>query len=240
MVGAPANFYPVVSNIEKIDTNGSLVDACIRLWAIADFLIMKDLEEKAVALLQKYCDEKVEQLCVVECYGTAMFLAPDGRSYETVLTQLFRGVETAYTKYPHSMPCQQVLVGFFHKTRATVFGSPEFHRCMSKASLKFSHELFMTTIGGRASNWSSNDSEFKTLRRNGTCTRCNNVFEAQGHGWVVDPSMRHGLFGNDWALTVDWCCISCSQKQGFEDVSLEEKKLLSIQNGLNGKGEKSK
>lgn len=226
-----------------IDTNDSLVDACVRLWAIADFLLMKELEKEAVDILKRYCADKAKQMCVMDhaVYETnAMFFAPDGVSYEALLAQLFCGIETAYSNYPHSVPCQQVLVDFFHRTRAFVFSSRKFHCCLYKASRQFSHELFMATIGGRESEWYIGDSEYNCLERKGNCTRCNDGIEKHISDWVVDPSMRHGRLRNGWGLNVRWHCIPCSRKTGFGAVSSEEEKLLRIQNAPNANTEQTR
>lgn len=148
-----------------------MADACIRLWVIADFLALKELQDDAVAILQEHCDEKAKLLCLFEC-GWRMFSSLDSGGYEALLAQMFCGVKTAYTHHPHSVPCQQVLVSFFHNTRAFAFGTKGFYTAMSNAPLQFSHDLFMATIGGGAGMVSAEKSEYRHPQQGGNCTGC--------------------------------------------------------------------
>lgn len=213
-----------VVNIEKLDTNDSLVDACVRLWVIADFLVLEILQNEAVNNLQKYCDEKMKARCVVVRSGdsnskwTSTF-----PNYQIFLSQLFRGVETAYTQYPHSVPCQQVLIDFFYAARNVVFGTAGFTQAMSKAPLQFSHELFMATIEGRVSKWGPCEkmSDFRHWKRSGNCTSCEAPAVKDCKSYLVDPTMS-GLSVTDRAMDVAWRCTACFEKHGFERVLVDE------------------
>lgn len=209
---------PVV-NIEKLDTNDSVADACVRLWAIADFLILKELKDEAIKILETYCDEKMKMICPIR--ENKPF--SNSRNCDVLLLQLFRGVETAYTQYPHSVPCQQALVNFFHGIRALVFAKQSFFRAMSKAPLQFSHELFMATIGGRESRWTLEKlSDFKSVVRTGDCTCCKDNLDNHPRSFVVDPSMSE-LSKAERSHKVRWRCDSCFEKHGFERYRVDDK-----------------
>lgn len=220
--GTFANFCPVANNIEKLNTNDSVIDACVRLWVIADFFILEELQDAAVAILEEHCDEKMKVLCVAGDRGKDMFIEICLREndFEVLLAQLFRGVETAYEKYPHSMPCQQVLVSFFHAVRFFLFADSSFSRSMSKAPHQFSHELLMATIDGRESKWvSAKNSEFLHLARMGNCTGCNVGGNRQLERWAIDPS---GESKQVWELRTPWRCISCFERHGLKHVDSED------------------
>lgn len=211
-----------VVTIEKLDTNDSLVDACVRLWVIADFLVLKELQSEAVNILENYCDEKLKAMCAVDRDENRMKIPPP--DYKVVLAQLFRGVETAYTQYPHSTPCQQVLISFFYALRARIFGSASFALAVSKAPLQFSHELFLATITGRVSKWTlEKSSEFSHRKRQGNCTYCNDPTVMHRESYVMDPSTS-GVSSNDNALSVSWRCTPCFEQHGFERVPAGKKK----------------
>lgn len=188
-VCAFSNVDPVV-NIEKLNTNDSMVDACVRLWVIADFLVLKELQSEAMTILEKYLDEKLQALCISGPVGDEIFMSD--KDYCILLAQLFCGIETAYTTYPHSVPCQQLLVDFFHAARTIVFCTEAFSDVMSNAPRQFSHELLMATIDGRQSKWvRSEELEFRFLQKKDGCTGCGKL-ESNDHGsqpWAVDPSV---------------------------------------------------
>lgn len=212
---------PVV-NIEKLDTNDSVADACVRLWAIADFLILIELKDEAISILENYCDEKVKAICPIREDSKLFWNSHD---CDVLLLQLFRGVETAYTQYPHSVPCQQVLINFFHGVRALVFGRQSFSRAMSKAPLQFSHELFMATISGRESKWTHEKlSDFKAVVRTGNCTFCEDSEDEHPRSFLVDPSMSK-LAKAERSHKVRWRCNPCFSKHGFERCRVDDKEL---------------
>ncbi|KAL1862920.1 hypothetical protein Daus18300_008250 [Diaporthe australafricana] len=100
--------YSGVVDIEKVINNDSVIDACVQLWNIADFLMYKELENDALTILTKYCDAKVEALCFVnETKDTKFDIKTSG--YEELIAQVFHGIKTAYTQYPHAKPCHEVV-----------------------------------------------------------------------------------------------------------------------------------
>lgn len=212
----------LVVNIEKADTNDSVPDACVRLWAIADFLVLKELESEAITILDSYCDEKVKAICaIVEDHKHS--LTP--HDYDALFMQMFRGVETAYTKYQHSVPCQQVLVSFFHGIGLIVFAKQSFLRAMSTAPPQFSHELFMATFGGRESKWALQTvPEFNLFKRTGGCTSCKARKRKHPESYVLDPSMSE-QYMIDKARSFLWRCNPCFEKHGFKRVREDEERL---------------
>lgn len=217
-----ANFCSV-ADIEKVDTNHSIPDACVRLWVIADFLVLKELQDEAVNILEKYCDERVKALCPFTCHAQK----PDGaftfalRDCTALLPELFRGVEAAYKQHPHSEPCQQVLINFFYAVRATVFGQTSFIHAVSKAPPQFSQELFIATIEGRVSRWTPEKlSGFYYWQRVGNCTSCNDPANKHSESAFIDPSMS-GLSEFDRAVNVSWRCTPCFKKHGFGRVPVD-------------------
>lgn len=212
----------LVVNIEKANTNDSVPDACVRLWAIADFWVLKELENEALTILDNYCDEKVKAICAMDKYDRPSLTPHD---YDILLVQTFRGVETAYTTYQHSVPCQQVLVSFFHGIRLIVFAKQAFLRVMSEAPPQFSHELFMATIGGRESKWALQTvSAFNLYRRTGGCTSCKARKRKHPESYVVDPSMSEQYI-IDKAHNFLWRCIPCFEKHGFKRVREDDERL---------------
>lgn len=189
-----------------------MVDACVRLWVIADFLALKELQNEAVIILEEHCDEKLRALCSVE--EDAVHLKMAEEEYDALLTNLFRGVETAYMNSPHSVPCQQVLIDFFHAVRKVLFGDASFIGAMSKAPVQFSHELLMAVISGRASRWTlTKRSEYFGMKPTGHCTFCDSK---RCHGsWAVDPSMSE-LNLQDLVHRVSWRCGACVQEHGLK------------------------
>lgn len=218
--GTFANSCPVANNIEELNTNDSVVDACVRLWVIADFFTFKELQDEAVAILEKHCEEQMNVLCVIGERGDNMVIGE--QEYQILLAQLFRGIETAYEQYPHSVPCQQVLVSLFHAVRVSVFSDRMFSVAMSKAPHQFSHELLMATIDGRQSKWVlAKHSEFLYLERNGDCSGCRKKHsDKEIRSWVIDPSGQ-SIF--DLSINTPWRCISCFEKHGFKPVDFEDK-----------------
>lgn len=220
-VGLPvlfANFCSVADNIEKIDTNDSVADACVRLWVIADFLIFKELKNEAVTILQKHCDEKAKLMCVLHDDGARLFPASKEDDSKFAIQRLFRGVDTAYAQHPHAVPCQKILINFFHGNRAFLFGSSKFHIPMSKAPLQFSHELFMATIGCGTSKSSVEESEFYRPERAGNCTCCNDDVDKHPGPWAVQPP-KGGR-----ALKVPWRCIPCFKQHGFDGAQASDER----------------
>lgn len=222
--------YPVVNDIEKLNTNDSLVDACVRLWAIADFFVLKELQSEAINILEKYCEEKIKVLNLVDDdYGELNSVENDSvcvsdEEYDLLLKQLFRGVNTAYKQYPHSVPCQQILISLFHAARYVVFPSSEFSSGVSKAPSQFAQELFMAIIDGRKSKWVTHDDpgfnwEFVAQ---GRCTGCRMRLDDYRGPWAVDPSSNPEA--PEWVLDVDWRCKPCLEKYGFDPVNKARKK----------------
>lgn len=213
------NISPVAKNIKELDTNDSVIDACVRLWVIADFFMLQELKDEAVGILEKHCDEMMKAMCFVGDQRETMAISD--HEFDALLAQLFRGVETAYTQFPHSVLCQQVLVSFSHAIRFSVFGTRAFSHLMFKAPLQFSHELFMATLNGRVSKWVSQaDSEYDFQFRQGSCTGCNQLIGEYRGTWVVDSSMKQES-RDHWQLHVPWRCISCFEKYGLGYVCAE-------------------
>lgn len=211
-----------VVNINLLDTNDSLVDAWVRVWVISDFLVLKELQKEAINGLEKYCDEKVKALFEMVCDNKHKITRPKFEGHKVLLPQLFRGVETAYSQYPHSVPCQQVLVDFFYAVRAIMFRRAEFIRVVSKAPLQFSQELFIATIKGRVSRWTPEKvTDFHYTSRTGNCTFCKDPSEKHRESWSVDPSLS-GVASSDKALSISWRCTPCVEKHGFDCVAADE------------------
>lgn len=200
-----------------------MVDACLRLWVIADFLVLEELQNEAVNILEDYCDEKVKALCSLALNENNM-MKPAVPDFGVLLAQLFRGVETAFTQYPHSVPCQQVLISFFHAVRTPVFGRSEFACAVSKAPLQFSHELLGAIVEGRVSKWTPKKlSDFALWVSMGNCTFCKAPRTLDYTSFSVDPSMS-GLSKKDIARSVSWRCTPCLEKHGFKSVHADEEK----------------
>lgn len=201
-----------------MNTNDSVPDACVRLWVIADFLVLKELQNEAVNILERYCDEKLKAICTItrvdnEENDTYHHELPSGK---TLLPELFRGVETAYAQHPHSVPCQQVLINFFYAVRATLFCEPSFTHAVSKASPQFSQELLIATIEGRVSKWTPKKlSKVHDWAFKGNCTYCKKPTVERLKSAVMDPSMS-GLPETDRVYDIAWRCASCFERHGFE------------------------
>lgn len=194
-------------------------DACVRLWVIADFLVFIELQNEAVNILERYCDEKMKAICTMTRDQNE-----DGTYYlglsscKTILPELFRGVETAYAQYPHSVPCQQVLINFIYAVRAILFREPSFTHAASKAPPQFSQELFIATIEGRVSKWTPKKlPEVYDWAYEDNCTYCKRPADEQLESAMIDPSMS-GLSEPDRVFNIAWSCTPCFQKHGFDRV----------------------
>lgn len=203
-----------------MNTNHSVPDACVRLWVIADFLVFKELQNEAVNILERYCDEKMKAICTMtrdkneenDTYSLGL-----GRC-KTIFPELFRGVETAYAQYPHSVPCQQVLINFFYALRAILFCEASFTHAASKAPPQFSQELFIATIEGRVSKWTPKKlpKVYDWACKN-YCTYCKKPANEHLESAMINPSMC-GLSETDRVFHLAWCCTPCFQKHGFDRV----------------------
>lgn len=202
--------YSGAVDVEKLNTNDSLVDACVRVWVIADFLVLKELQTEAIKLLEEHFDEKMKVMCVMDANdepAADMALL----DFNTFLDQTFAGITTAFTTYPHSSPCQDVLVSFFHAIRAAVFGSKDFSLFMAHAPHEFSHELLMATLDGKQSKWvhDGEGSEYRRLERNDECTGCGCPNDIPQTRWAVNPRFSGSNL-------VFWRCISCHKEKGSQ------------------------
>lgn len=196
---------------------------------MADFLVFKELRDEAVNILRKYCAEKMKAISVFGDEDEHMVTPED--EYAVLLAQLFRGVETAYTRYPHSVPCQQILIDFFHAVRIFAFGTSSFSHLISAAPHQFSHELLLATINGRCSKWVlNNESEYKSIEPQGKCTGCDQLIKKYRGPWAVDTVMREETL-EDWTLGVPWRCVPCFEKHGLDRVVPEKKEVEANQNG---------
>lgn len=200
----------------KLNTHDSLVDACVRLWAIADFLVFKELQNEAMRIIDRYLDDKLKEICVNNPADDEMRMPK--KHYEVLLAQIFRGIETAYTTYPHAVPCQQILIDFFHAARVIVISTKAFLGVLKNAPRQFSHDLFIAIIDGRESKWVIHEGSWLNLRlkQQGNCTGCQVQVEDHDGSWAVDPSGSTNSL--DLALDVDWRCTSCVEKHGFDRV----------------------
>lgn len=198
---------------------------------MADFLVLEELQDDTVAILQEHCDEKANMLRLFDECGERSFFSSDSGGYKALLAQIFRGVKTAYTTHPHSVSCQQVLVGFFHTIRAFAFGTQGFYTAMSNAPLKFSHDLFMATIGGGAGTMTIGNSEYRHPQQRHNCTGCGIPAPTLPQHWAVDLSMSKAP-AQGCSLSVAWRCIPCCRKNGldgYDHVSADEKRLREYQ-----------
>jgi hypothetical protein len=187
-----------------------MVDACVRLWVIADFLVFKELQHEAVRILENHCEEKARALCVYEIPWSGHNSAMADDELDATLEKLFRGVHTAYTQYRHSLPCQKVLIDLFYAIRFSVFQKPNFRGILATAPTQFSHELLMATIGGRKSKWAWNmPMEYQPHHQFSHCTMCNKNPE-EADQWAPDLSIPESI-----EINLSWRCIPCLEKYGF-------------------------
>lgn len=128
-------------NIEKADTDDSMISACARLWAAADYFIIPALMTDVLVMLDEYF-ENVKLTYRMICGLTSAVQS-------TTLDRLFRGIETAYVEFPHAQPVQQRIVKAVCLTRWMSHWSMrpgDFEKRLASTSHDFTHDLLMATL----------------------------------------------------------------------------------------------
>lgn len=203
--------YSGALDISKIPDDGkSLVEKCVRLWAVADFFLFEPLQKDTLALMEDHLDALLRKiltgyhfLFTLECINS--------------IEQLFCAISAAYTDYPHARPVQKLIVDFAHAGRIKWPFSPKFQELLPRSPQGFTHALLVATINGNASRWTGNADNFSLIKPYGACTWCRarEALSLDGDDdWAVDP--KH--MAQHLVVETQWRCRSCVEQRGFKSL----------------------
>lgn len=201
----PQDRGPVL-DITKIAPNESIsvFSTYVRIWVVGDFFLFEELKKEAITGLELYCEEKMK---------ITMNLARHPSNLAGIMKKLAEGLDMAYDRYKHALPCQKVLVDFAYTNRLVFFGNPEFSDLVVKHP-SFATEVLLGILQGRDCQWSGNKlkGDYKFFNLKDRCGNCNTPSK-QATIWIINPRAECGqLFVTG---QVPWICVHCVRQLGY-------------------------
>lgn len=182
----------------------SLVEKCVRLWAVADFFLFEPLQKDTLALMEDHLDAWLRKIL------SAKQKLKDAECI-VIIEQLFSAISAAYIDYPHARPVQKLIVDFVHAGLIRWPFSSKFRELLPRAPQNFSHAFLVATINRNASRWTGDVKRCNRIRPSGHCTWCLEELSDWKDDWVIDPETMRPL-----AIETHWRCRSCVEEHGFK------------------------
>lgn len=195
----------------------SPLSAFVKLWVAADFFVFNQLMNEATTLIETYFDEKLAKIAL--SYTNLDVNSPN--YIDSFLDQLFKGVASAFSKSPHSRPCQKLIVDFIHAGRFFFYANGKFRNLLACASQHFAHKVFLATVQGNISRWTGPEgcySEYDSIVPFGrTCSHCCKEGGLISNQWICDPFVLSARPENfSLFIKTRWRCREWVREHGFK------------------------
>lgn len=109
----------------------------IQLWAIADFFLLKSMQQDCLEEFQTYLEN--------EMLATTDLKAQPNFTEDALFEELEQGIAAAYHKYPHAEPCQRLLVHYAFTSRIQSLRQEAFLEIIENER-DFAHAFFVKFV----------------------------------------------------------------------------------------------